>query len=595
MRSWVAVACLIQAILPDVVSAALEQRQEAAVATRKSCNTPSNRACWTEGFDINTDWEAKTPVTGVTRTYTLTLTEVDDYVGADGRVKEKAMLINGPVITADWGDRLNITVVNKLRANGTSIHWHGIRHLNNNINDGVSGVTECPIPPNGGNKTYTFLATQYGTSWYHSHYSSQYANGVSGSILIRGPSSLAYDIDLGVFPISDWYYGSADNLFARVNDPTNPFTPGAPGSPPPSSNIFINGTNINPNGTGGEYAKVVLTPGKRHLLRLINPSVDNGFTVSIVGHSMTVVANDFVPVNAYTAKSLFLGVGARYDVTIDASQPVANYWFNVTFSNTRACGSSNNPHPAAIIRYSGAENANPRNPGVPPEESFCADQTDFVPIVTRTVPRNQFTGATNQTLAVTLAVDAAASKVFWKVNNSAITVNWDKPTLEFVQQGNASYPTKENVITIPESSEWSFWLVQNMSPIPHPIHLHGHDFFILGRSRALENPLAPGSRPVIFNRDTDIGALKFDNPPRRDATMLPGFGWLSVAFKNDNPGAWLFHCHVAWHVSQGLSVLFVERASEIPKVMDLDRLKPNCEAWRQYSPNNPFPQPDSGL
>jgi FtsP/CotA-like multicopper oxidase with cupredoxin domain len=73
----------------------------------------------------------------------------------------------------------------------------------------------------------------------------------------------------------------------------------------------------------------------------------------------------------------------------------------------------------------------------------------------------------------------------------------------------------------------------------------GHDFFILGRSPPPENPLAPGSRPAIFNRDTDIGALRFDNPPRRDATMIPGFGWLSIAFKNDNPGAWLFHCHVA--------------------------------------------------
>jgi FtsP/CotA-like multicopper oxidase with cupredoxin domain len=61
----------------------------------------------------------------------------------------------------------------------------------------------------------------------------------------------------------------------------------------------------------------------------------------------------------------------------------------------------------------------------------------------------------------------------------------------------------------------------------------------------VENPLAPGSGPIFFNKDTDIEALKFDNPPRRDATMLPGFGWLNVAFKNDNPGAWLFHCHVA--------------------------------------------------
>jgi hypothetical protein len=52
---------------------------------------------------------------------------------------------------------------------------------------------------------------------------------------------------------------------------------------------------------------------------------------------------------------------------------------------------------------------------------------------------------------------------------------------------------------------------------------------------------------------------------------------------------------VQWHVGQGLSVLFVEKASEIPKVMDLGQLKQNCDAWREYEPNNPFPKPDSGL
>ncbi|KAK1754289.1 laccase-2 [Echria macrotheca] len=593
-------ACLGQALLFSLPVTASSYYGESELSPRtRNCNTPSNRACWTDGFDIFTDWESKTPVTGVTRTYTLTITEVDNYIGADGQVKEKAMLINGqfpgPVITADWGDRLNITVINNLRTNGTSIHWHGIRHLNSNINDGVSGVTECPIPPNGGSKNYTFLATQYGTSWYHSHYSSQYANGIVGSILIRGPASLPYDIDLGAFPITDWYYGSADNLYARVNDPNNPFIPGAPGAPPPSSNIFFNGSNINPNGTGGSYAEVVLTPGKRHLLRLINPSVDNGYTVSIVGHAMTVVANDFVPVNAYTTHYLFLGVGARYDVTIDASQPVSNYWINVTFSGTGACGTSNNPHPAAILKYKGARDGNPKDPGVPPPDTLCADQTDFTPIVRRKAPRSQFTGTGSQSLAVTLAVDSAASKVFWKVNNTAINVLWDKPTLEFVLQGNTSYPGSENIITIPDSSEWSFWLVQNLSPIPHPIHLHGHDFVILGRSAALSNPLGPDAKPVPFNPDTDINTLRFDNPPRRDATMLPSFGWLAVAFKNDNPGAWLFHCHVAWHVSQGLSVQFLEKANDIGKVMDLNQVEPNCNAWRAYAPNDPFPQLDSGL
>jgi hypothetical protein len=33
----------------------------------ESCNTPTNRACWTTGFTIDTDYEIETPYTGVTR------------------------------------------------------------------------------------------------------------------------------------------------------------------------------------------------------------------------------------------------------------------------------------------------------------------------------------------------------------------------------------------------------------------------------------------------------------------------------------------------------------------------------------------------
>ena len=42
----------------------------------------------------------------------------------------------GPTIKADWGDTIRVTVTNNLRVNGTSIHWHGVRMLNNNVNDG---------------------------------------------------------------------------------------------------------------------------------------------------------------------------------------------------------------------------------------------------------------------------------------------------------------------------------------------------------------------------------------------------------------------------------------------------------------------------
>ena len=314
-------------------------------------------------------------------------------------------------------------------------------------------MTECPIPPNGGQKTYSFLATQYGSSWYHSHYSSQYANGLIGSVLINGPSSLPYDIDLGVYPITDWYYGAADAILSRVTSVTNPITPGEPGSTPPSDNVFFNGTNINPFGPGGNYSRVTLTPGKRHRLRLINPSVDNTFTVSIVGHQMTVIENDFVPVQAFTADSLYLGIGQRYDVTIDANQKPGNYWINVTYSGTGACGASRNPHPAAILTYQGASDGLPTDQGKAPPESKCEDLTSLVPIVPRTVPSGQFTGAVNQQLAVSIDVDQAASRVFWKVNGSAMDVVWEKPTLQFVLDGNSSFPGVANVVSVPDSSQ----------------------------------------------------------------------------------------------------------------------------------------------
>ena len=104
-----------------------------------------------------------------------------------------------------------------------------------------------------------------------------------------------------------------------------------------------------------------------------------------------------------------------------------------------------------------------------------------------------------------------------------------------------------------------------------------------------------GATAKTFNPATDIGRLNFNNPARRDTTMLPGFGWTVLAFNTDNPGAWLFHCHIAWHVSQGLSVQFLERVNEIPGIMKLDALEPNCAGWQRYIDVEGNRQYDSGL
>ena len=172
-------------------------------------NRPKHRAGWKGKYDINTDYDTNWPETGVTRRYDLAIT--NGTASPDG-VRRQTFLINGeymgPTLYADWGDHVEITVTNNLQDNGTGIHWHGIRQWRTNGEDGVPGVTECPWAP-GHSKVYRWQATQYGTSWYHSHWGVQYADGVLGMMVINGPSTANYDVDLGPFSVSDWYYETA--------------------------------------------------------------------------------------------------------------------------------------------------------------------------------------------------------------------------------------------------------------------------------------------------------------------------------------------------------------------------------------------------
>lgn len=126
-------------------------------------NSAIDRACWSDGFSIATDFDQKHPVTGKTVSYSLEITNTT--CNPDGHGDQACLLINnqypGPVITANWGDTLSITVTNSMQDNGTSIHWHGVRQLDSTGSDGVNGVTECALAP-GQTRTYTFLCTQFG-------------------------------------------------------------------------------------------------------------------------------------------------------------------------------------------------------------------------------------------------------------------------------------------------------------------------------------------------------------------------------------------------------------------------------------------------
>ncbi len=75
--------------------------------------------------------------------------------------------------------------------------------------------------------------------------------------------------------------------------------------------------------------------------------------------------------------------------------------------------------------------------------------------------------------------------------------------------------------------------------------------------------------------------------------MLPINGYLVIAFKTDNPGAWLLHCHIGWHASEGFAVTFLERQDEIK--LDSKQLNDTCNAWKAFVSDQKIPQIDSGI
>ncbi|KAF1952506.1 hypothetical protein CC80DRAFT_422174 [Byssothecium circinans] len=559
------------------------------VADSACTNGPFTRQCWGNGFSAATDFDAKWPVTGKTVSYTFEL--VNKTCNPDGFGERPCQLFNGqfpgPTIRANWGDRVTVTFKNSLQTNGTGIHWHGIRQLNTGTEDGVPGITECPLAP-GQTKTYTWLATQFGTTWFHSHFSAQYGDGATGQIIIDGPASSNYDIDLGAFPLTDWYYRDSWFIGRQAHANLQRASP-----PPPADTILINGTNIGNNGATGTYSKTTgLVAGKKYRLRLINSSVDNALRVSLDGHPFTVITSDLVPIKPWTTEWIMLAVGQRYDVIFTATSANAgkNFWLRVNYAAECRGSGNNRPKAQGIFSYTNANNDLPTSSAFTEPLDCNEPLSNLVPWVSNTVDSAAFlnqVGQLNVDISVAGVNGNGQNIVIWGVNLSAIDVTWEKPTTQYVKDGNTNYPSTFNLIELPTEGIWSYWIIQEpvntRVPIPHPIHLHGHDFYVIG------------SGTGVFDKNNSPPGLKWTNPPRRDTAILPGTGWLAIAFPTDNPGAWLMHCHIAWHVSDGLAVQFLEAkgSSKFPK--GDGAWDETCRSWNTFQATMPFPKSDSGL
>ncbi|KAF4632898.1 hypothetical protein G7Y89_g5235 [Cudoniella acicularis] len=548
---------------------------------RQSCdNTATSRSCWGD-YSVDTDYYSVVPNTGVTREYWLTVDNVT--LSPDGYSRQVLAFngtIPGPLITADWGDNLVIHVTNNLQHNGTSIHWHGIRQLNSTEYDGVPGVTQCPISP-GDTLTYKFQVTQYGSTWYHSHFSLQYGDGLQGPLIINGPATADYDTDLGVLFLSDWSHIPVPERWdvARV------------GGPPTLENGLVNGTNTydcsgstdaNCIGNGTKYETTFVT-GQKYRFRIINTAVDAHFQFSIDGHNFTVIANDLVPIVPYAADSILVSIGQRYDIIVEATQTSGDYWLRAGWVSSCSLN-GNTANITGIIRYNSNSTADPTSTSTVTASTSCGDEplASLVPYLALDVGNFSDSSVNDEVLNFEFP-----DYFRWTLNGSTLYLNWSDPTTLRIFNNESIWPTDYNVAavdSVSSSDEWAVYVIEDDSGIglTHPIHLHGHDFWVLAQDTG------------IF--DISTTTLNLVNPPRRDVASLPANGFLAIAFKKDNPGSWLMHCHIAWHASEGFAMQFVESESSISLTMtDTDVFDQTCAAWDAYTPTEVYLQDDSGI
>ncbi|KAI0540529.1 multicopper oxidase [Xylaria digitata] len=546
------------AAAPYTGSPSLSSRQSDACEF-DSATAPN---CW-GNYSLSTNWYEEAPDTGVIREYWFEL--VNKTLAPDG-VERMTLSVNGsipgPTIEADWGDTVVIHVKNSMENNGTSIHWHGIRQLNNTDQDGVASITQCPVAP-GESTTYTWRATQYGTTWYHSHFSLQAWNGVFGGMVIRGPASAPYDEDKDLIVLSDWFHRTTDELYATASS----------GAPPQANNGLINGLNV--YGDGGSRFQTKFESGKSYRLRIVNTAIDTMFRFGIDNHTLTVISADLVPITPFETTSINVGIAQRYDVIVKADQEPGNYWMRSIPQLT--CSSNEmTTNIKAIVTY---DDLAVEEPVTEPFEYVddCSDPAleSLIPFVALDAsPADQ-----EQVMELGLAIVNGFFK--WTLNSNTFLSDWGEPTLEKVLTPGAVFTDGENIITLNETNAWTYLVIESQLGLEHPFHLHGHDFFILG-----QEPMA------TFGDDSELNLI---NPMRRDVAMLPASGYLAIAFQNDNPGVWLAHCHIGWHTSQGFALQLVERNSEILASTDMTALTDTCSAWNTYQDAAGIEQEDSGV
>ncbi|CAM0944163.1 unnamed protein product [Alopecurus aequalis] len=519
----------------------------------------------------------------------------------------------GPTIFARKGDVVVVNVYNQGDKNIT-IHWHGVDQPRNPWSDGPNYITQCPIQP-GGNLTYTvLLSEEEGTLWWHAH-SDYDRTTVHGAIVIHPKVGTTFPFkkphkELPPIILSEWW--SADvNLLLEESRRTG-------GEVSISDANTINGQpgDLFPCSKNGTF-KAQVESGKTYLVRIINAGLANDLFFGIAGHRLTVVGTDARYTKPFTVDQILISPGQTMDALLVADR-VANGSSNGRYYMAARTLASNlgigydNTTATAILEYTDAPPAaraiKPDFPNLPAIGDVNAgiaytaqlrslgskdhpidvptdvDEHMLITIAVNVLPcttgngtckgplNNRFAASLNNVSFHLPSVDILDA-YYSSVRGVYETDFPDMPPFLFnftdsftPEHWGTKQGTKVKVVEYGTVVEVVFQDTGILGAENHPMHLHGFNFYVVGRG--LGN----------YNQTTDPATYNLIDPPFQNTVTVPKAGWAAVRFRAANPGVWFMHCHFERHAEWGMDTVFIVKDGKTPeaKMMMRPSGMPKC-------------------
>lgn len=408
----------------------------------------------------------------------------------------------GPELRFRRGDWAHIAVKNRLPQE-TAIHWHGLRVPN--AMDGVPHVTQLPIAV-GGSFDYRFPLKDSGTYWYHPHQSSfeQVPRGLYGALIVEEDRPPKVDQEV-VWILSDMKLDDERQQvddFGRILEIANDGRIG--------NQLLVNGL------VAGPQRKIEVRAGERLRLRLINAATARFFRLAVEGHDARVIAYDGqgVPPQPLPADGLMLGPGMRVDLMIDCmKQP----------GKTFALRDLGRAPAAATVLGSLAYGSQRPVRGKPLSSSMLVTPNQIAePNLSKAVDHYiMFQGGMRGAPVIGM-VDGKQTRIqdLMAKQGLAWTMNYNAQHEHALMHEPFLHLRYGDHVILHMANETDFI---------HPMHLHGHFFRVLANN-GVANPLREW----------------------RDTVILPPRSSVDVAFVADNPGEWMYHCHILDHAAGGM-------------------------------------------